>query len=96
MQAHSGLVQVLELLEKCLNFEISFQGHLKLLENGNFSLKLITLLEIYECLLFTSFRAIQNADSLQKIVQVSSLYPEKCSIFIILGFLGIHTCAIIS
>ena len=35
-----GFVQVCGLLGKVLEFEMSFQGHLKLLENDNFSLKI--------------------------------------------------------
>ena len=59
---------------------MSFQGHLKLIENENFHQKLITILEICEFLLSTLFTVIKKQTitrknikkSLKKILQVDS------------------------
>ena len=54
-----------------LEFKMSCQGHLKLLDNKVSPRKLITLLEICECLLFTSFITI-NVGKIN-----SKIYPNE-------------------
>ena len=63
---------------------------------------MIQILEICECLLCSSFAAINSTknnfkkypkESLRKVVQENSCYAKKCVVFCILGFLCVHACA---
>ena len=63
---------------------MSFQGHLKILENENFRSKLIKLLEISEFLLFSSFAALNSIKNNFK------KYPKESGT----RKLMIHACAV--
>ena len=56
-----GLIEVLELLEKCWNLKCLFKDTGNSLKMRFFPLQLIKLLETYECSLFTSCKALTNA-----------------------------------
>jgi len=99
----SWLMQVLELLEKCLNLKHHFKGSWNSLKMIIFPWKLIKLLGVCECLLFSLFTATNKTknslkkslkESLKKIVQENSWYAKKMYRFCYFRLPVIHICSV--
>ena len=102
-KVHTGLLQVLELLEQCWNLKCQFKGAWNSLNMSIFTWKLIEVIKICGCLLFTLFAVITNTKNglkkypkrkFEEIVHENSWYAKKYFVFCILGFLYIHACAV--